>query len=856
MAARNAQRGAAAHPAAQQASGPTPPWQKLSPELIRRIAAFLPPTQVAISLKLLDRATAAALQEFRTVAIARKMPAWMSEGFGINDKSSSQPPASKWFCLARPDVDFRLFLNVEWSRDAFWRRLNLRQRRQVLCTVASCRDPVALHVPVHHSGCSLTSPMLAAAAATGDVDTCSRLLHEFGCPWESCISWAAAGHGQLQAWAWAQAVEGEEDMASRGNVPQPLEMLEAACSSGNLAAVERAEEAWEGHLQMNYDAYSTHDDADMGVMGAVWAAIKAYGDDDSSNSTGGGLGSSSAGRGLGGSAAGAPGAVGTARSSRPAAAAAAAGRAFAQPHRERDGVLERCMRQLLNYSPMSAHNRLNVLFILAETCPLALLQRYHDPLLSPPPAAAAGGDGELFGAMGAPGGIDNDDETIVLSSWDKRSLLVAALGSRTPDWEQKADWLLQDKWGAGVAAEDSLARLMSCERPEGRTVFSVSLWRKMAQLPDCLQRLPRLAARGVSMSTRGDVSEAVCGAAGAGRHEVLRHLLEVVCPALQLTAADVATGEERRKRCTAGTRLPCAVAAEAPGMGGAEAGGSTGAGGAAEAGGGAVAPAAAAGDDCPWSAAFSRIAEAGSDLDLLRLLHEERGAAVDMLSVAKGGSVEQLEWAAAALRAAGQQPQALTAEQLWRVACDWGNTATAGWLLDHSLAEVPTVEFVCGQLEAHSGAELYGGVRWWLGVMDSRADEAACDPNKFDQGLRSHWGVVVSAAAALVEQHDASTLAPYQLRCLRYGRYQAARQWLADVRQRRHRAAGELGAAEAEAAEAWDDMEHGPESEPSYMSRALSSGYSTEEDEGVDEDADEDADADMDEDVDEDDGED
>ncbi|KAG2431601.1 hypothetical protein HYH02_013294 [Chlamydomonas schloesseri] len=65
----------------------------------------------------------------------------------------------------------------------------------------------------------------------------------------------------------------------------------------------------------------------------------------------------------------------------------------------------------------------------------------------------------------------------------------------------------------------------------------------------------------------------------------------------------------------------------------------------------------AAGDAAAWSVVWQRAAAAGVDLATLRLLHEQRGAAVDVASAAAGGSVESVEWAVGRLE---QQAAAAT----------------------------------------------------------------------------------------------------------------------------------------------------------------------------------------------------
>ncbi|KAG2426450.1 hypothetical protein HXX76_011681 [Chlamydomonas incerta] len=62
------------------------------------------------------------------------------------------------------------------------------------------------------------------------------------------------------------------------------------------------------------------------------------------------------------------------------------------------------------------------------------------------------------------------------------------------------------------------------------------------------------------------------------------------------------------------------------------------------------------GDAGDWSTLFKRVAAKGADLPLLRHLHEQLGAAIHLVTVARGGGEEALSWAVAALEAAGQAP--------------------------------------------------------------------------------------------------------------------------------------------------------------------------------------------------------
>ncbi|KAG2435394.1 hypothetical protein HXX76_007466 [Chlamydomonas incerta] len=88
-----------------------------------------------------------------------------------------------------------------------------------------------------------------------------------------------------------------------------------------------------------------------------------------------------------------------------------------------------------------------------------------------------------------------------------------------------------------------------------------------------------------------------------------------------------------------------------------------------------------------WARIFRGVAAAGADTTLLRLLHERRGAAIDLAAVAEGGSEEAMEWAVGALRAQ-EAVVTLTAEQLLAVT-DGGNLAIAAWLLDRGLVTWP-----------------------------------------------------------------------------------------------------------------------------------------------------------------------
>lgn len=91
-----------------------------------------------------------------------------------------------------------------------------------------------------------------------------------------------------------------------------------------------------------------------------------------------------------------------------------------------------------------------------------------------------------------------------------------------------------------------------------------------------------------------------------------------------------------------------------------------------------------------WDAVFSEAARRGADVELLRLLYERRGAAVDLEAVEAGGSVEAAEWAAGALR------QAAVAGQVRAVGgFSWGGggrTDGIGWWRALSISLPPTAQ--------------------------------------------------------------------------------------------------------------------------------------------------------------------
>ncbi|PNW80575.1 hypothetical protein CHLRE_07g323350v5 [Chlamydomonas reinhardtii] len=306
----------------------------------------------------------------------------------------------------------------------------------------------------------------------------------------------------------------------------------------------------------------------------------------------------------------------------------------------------------------------------------------------------------------------------------RRALLLRAVASPTGDWAAKCDWLLL-QWVSSpgwAPASHGTARL------------DEELWRQAGGQPDYLQRLERLAACGIDVpaeaveaaAAAGNVSAAAwClglppllraagwGQAGqqepasqvlakaataAGQVQVLRMLRE---RGVALSFAHLLNAAPERRDCTSTSTeraFECLPALRYAAMEG-----------------GLNEAAAEAGAD--WSAVFRRAAQHGADLELLRHLHEQRGAAISFMDLVAGGSEEQLEWALEALGPAGVSSQASGAA-LVESALLSGNWAAAEWLRSRGLAVDPDnqqqlQQLLCS-LAAEQGDPLHIPALWWL----------------------------------------------------------------------------------------------------------------------------------------------
>ncbi|KAG2428295.1 hypothetical protein HXX76_010445 [Chlamydomonas incerta] len=355
-----------------------------------------------------------------------------------------------------------------------------------------------------------------------------------------------------------------------------------------------------------------------------------------------------------------------------------------------------------------------VLSRVAFGCPLAVLQQYYEPWGT--------------GLLGNP--------------WQRRYLLLAAAASPTPDWAEKCAWLCA-QWGTAAAAFGTrIAELRRRRLVDGWEVadamqhtdfpqrlqllasrglgpdlerhapWAAGIVGSTAALEFCLDQLPGTAAGRVVQVAAGGPPPAQNPAA----QQRISERMELIAPGavehghvpvLRLLRGRGFVFRDRHLRAALGdaafgktkvyhvqdsglASLRYLLLEEPAGL---------------APGGGAAAD---------WSCLFRDVAVGGADLPLLRHLHEQHGAAIDLVAVAQGGSEEALSWAVAALEAAGQAPQPLSGNDLWDVLSS-GNWAAADWLVRHGLAPTKQ-ELLRHMLFEDPGRTRVPDLQWVVGV--------------------------------------------------------------------------------------------------------------------------------------------
>ncbi|KAG2441730.1 hypothetical protein HXX76_003345 [Chlamydomonas incerta] len=137
-------------------------FARLTADLLRRIAKYLHPNDVAANLKLVDSETAACLR---------------GEGYSVLQLCQRRTHRRSTVTVAQDPWPSRDFV-AHWGRPEPWQSLTLPQRRRLLCLAASSHHGPSLEVALEH--CRVPAPacveVLEAAAAAGDVAACERLL--------------------------------------------------------------------------------------------------------------------------------------------------------------------------------------------------------------------------------------------------------------------------------------------------------------------------------------------------------------------------------------------------------------------------------------------------------------------------------------------------------------------------------------------------------------------------------------------------------------------------------------------------------------------------------------------------------
>ncbi|KAG2440134.1 hypothetical protein HXX76_004247 [Chlamydomonas incerta] len=344
------------------------------------------------------------------------------------------------------------------------------------------------------------------------------------------------------------------------------------------------------------------------------------------------------------------------------AAAAARGGHVSLMRRQLDKLVMAGPTGVRNWAP-------RLLCDVALGCPLPVFRDLADQWLQLEPPQQPGVPTAAGGAGGA--------------------LLLHALGSRTPDWREKVALVLArrpDSLAAGLVVQDRWALLLR------KNLFMLA-----AAQPDFEQRLRYL----VSEKGARAPEAALVAAAGVGDVGGLRFLLDECGMRLsdycireaaacgQLAVLEFLRGRgqlpswSRSGRALDTSAAPvCVLAATALTM------------------------------TCPtsqeevheaprfWPRVFEGAAGRGDDVAVLRYLHEQLGAEVQLRPIAEAGSVEQLEWAlGVAAGGAGAAAGKAESQGLVFAALAAGNLAAASHLHARGLTPVlPSVGQVVSRL--------------------------------------------------------------------------------------------------------------------------------------------------------------
>ncbi|KXZ51180.1 hypothetical protein GPECTOR_13g667 [Gonium pectorale] len=136
-------------------------------ELRENIVRFLPPNDVACTIRLLDKAAARCFEKYTTVRLSMPSP----------------PREYAW----------------RWGSPTAMRSLTLEQQRKLLCMTARTGCLSNLQTAFAAVRCGLSTEVMEAAASGGNVEACAWLKQR-GAPWGSALAAAAEGSHHTVCW--------------------------------------------------------------------------------------------------------------------------------------------------------------------------------------------------------------------------------------------------------------------------------------------------------------------------------------------------------------------------------------------------------------------------------------------------------------------------------------------------------------------------------------------------------------------------------------------------------------------------------------------------------------------------------
>lgn len=224
-------------------SGFQEPW---IPGLIERIAHFLPPNEVAMTLRLLNKATAQLLSAHKVVRAAEPLP--------VHEYARVPQPL-----VHRSTLIQRKQIVCGAARGGSLEAVQAALKATGLCpdswlftaaaaapgpgvALALCEGLAAMGCPLHNRTFSTEPSTLCSAAAAGNGDVCDWLLAGGRCAWGEAAAFAAArgGHADLaQRLLYLCPKDGRADCAAQ-------ELVVAAAHGCGVRDLERTYTYWLG----------------------------------------------------------------------------------------------------------------------------------------------------------------------------------------------------------------------------------------------------------------------------------------------------------------------------------------------------------------------------------------------------------------------------------------------------------------------------------------------------------------------------------------------------------------------------------------------------------------------------------